>query len=153
MIFKDKAVVFLATGFGIGHIPFAPGTFGSIPGLPLGFILSGLELPLAVAGAGMFVLGAVWIAGTAEKQLQQSDPGCIVIDEIAGMAVTFIGLPFNLTIGFVGFVIFRLLDVFKPFPIRLLEQRLEGGWGVVMDDVAAGIIANMVLRIAIHFFA
>ena len=142
----------MATGFSVGHIPFAPGTFGSILGLPLGFILAGLALPLAIAGAGLFILGAVWIANDAEKLLKQSDPGCIVIDEIAGMAVTLIGLPVNLKIALMGFILFRILDVVKPFPIRFLDQRLKGGLGVVMDDVVAGIFANVLLRLILHFY-
>lgn len=142
----------MATGFSVGHIPFAPGTFGSILGLPLGFILAGLALPLAIAGAGLFILGAVWIANDAEKLLKQSDPGCIVIDEIAGMAVTLIGLPVNLKIALMGFILFRILDVVKPFPIRILDQRLKGGLGVVMDDVVAGIFANVLLRLILHFY-
>jgi phosphatidylglycerophosphatase A len=153
MAFRDRAVLILATGFGIGKIPVAPGTFGSILGLPLGLVLAGLRLPLAITVAGVFVLIAVWIAHDAEKIFKQSDPGSIVIDEIAGMAVTLIGLPINLTIMLTGFVVFRILDIVKPFPIRYLDQRLKGGWGVVMDDVAAGIIANLALRIGIHFWA
>jgi phosphatidylglycerophosphatase A len=153
MTFRDKVVLFLATGFGIGHIPVAPGTFGSILGLPLGFVLAELALPVAIAIAGLFVLGSIWIANVAEKLMQKPDPGCIVIDEIAGMAVTLVGLPVDLTTALMGFIIFRILDILKPFPIRYLDQRLVGGWGVVMDDVAAGIIANMILRIGIHFLA
>ncbi len=152
MNFRDRAVVFLATGFSIGHIPFAPGTFGSILGLPLSFILAGLALPLAIAGAGLFIFGAVWIANEAEKLLQQDDPGCIVIDEIAGMAVTLIGLPVDLKIALMGFILFRILDVLKPFPIRLLDRRLKGGLGVVMDDVVAGIFANALLRLLLYFY-
>lgn len=153
MTFRDKVVLFLATGFGIGYIPVAPGTFGSILGLPLGFVLAELALPVAVAIAGLFVLGSIWIANVAEKLMRKPDPGCIVIDEIAGMAVTLVGLPVDLTMALMGFIIFRILDILKPFPIRYLDQRLVGGWGVVMDDVAAGIMANMILRIGIHFSA
>ena len=151
MKFCDKAVVFLATGFCIGNIPFAPGTFGTILGLPLCFLFSSLKLPLAFVCTLLFILFAIWISHKAEKQLQKSDPGCIVIDEIAGMAVSLIGLPFNLTTGLIGFIIFRILDIVKPFPIRALEKRLSGGLGVVMDDVVAGILANILLRIIVPF--
>ena len=151
MKFREAAVVFLATGFYIGNIPFAPGTFGTIIGLPLCFILAGLQRPIAIIGIILFIAIAVWIANDAEKLLKKSDPGCIVIDEIAGMAVTLVGLPFNLTTALIGFIFFRILDIVKPFPIRTLDKRLFGGFGVVMDDVAAGILANLLLRVIIYF--
>ena len=148
---SDQAVVFLATGFYIGKIPFAPGTFGTILGLPLCFLLGLLKLPLALVCMLLFILIAIWISHIAEKRLDKRDPGCIVIDEIAGMAVALIGLPFNLTTGLIGFIIFRILDISKPFPVRALEKHLPGGLGVVMDDVIAGLLANLILRVFIHY--
>jgi phosphatidylglycerophosphatase A len=150
MKIRDDAIVFLATGFYIGNIPFAPGTVGTILGLPLCFLLGLLKLPLALVCTMLFILIAIWISHIAEKRLKKKDPGCIVIDEIAGMAVTLIGLPFNLTTGLSGFIIFRILDISKPFPIRALEKHLPGGLGVVADDVIAGIMANLILRVIIH---
>jgi phosphatidylglycerophosphatase A len=147
MKFKDAAVLFLATGFYTGNLPIAPGTFGTILGLPLCFVLAGLKFPLAVACTMLFIVFAVWIANDAEKLLKKKDPGCIVIDEIAGMAVTLVGLPFNLTTALIGFIIFRILDISKPFPIRALDKRVAGGVGIVIDDVAAGIFANLLLRL------
>ena len=147
MKLRDEAVMFLATGFYAGNIPFAPGSFGSLIALPLCFVLAGISLTAAVICTGCFILLAVWISDAAEKILQRNDPGCIVIDEIAGMMVTFIGLPFNLITVVIGFIIFRILDILKPFPIRKLDKRMPGGLGVVADDVAAGIFANLLLRI------
>jgi len=147
MKFRDTAVLFLATGFYIGNIPWAPGTFGSIIGLALCLILAGLNLPLAIGCTVLFIAMAVWIANDAEKLLKKKDPGCIVIDEIAGMAVTFVGLPFDLTTALIGFIIFRILDILKPFPIRTLDKRVSGGVGIVIDDVVAGIFANLLLRL------
>ena len=152
MKFRDTAVLFLATGFYIGNIPWAPGTFGSIIGLALCFILAGLNLPLAIGCTVLFIAMAVWIANDAEKLLKKKDPGCIVIDEIAGMAVTFVGLPFNLTTALIGFIIFRILDILKPFPIRTLDKRVSGGVGIVIDDVVAGIFANLLLRLIMVYF-
>jgi len=143
--------MFLATGFYIGNIPFAPGTFGSLIGLPLCFALAGISAAAAMLWALFFILFAVWIADVAEKILKQNDPGCIVIDEIAGMVVALVGLPFNPITVVIGFIIFRILDIFKPFPIRDLDKRIPGGLGVVADDVAAGIITNLLLRIIIRF--
>ena len=147
MNFANKTAVFLATGGYVGHIPFAPGTFGSLIGLPLCFLLAGIQLPAAIATAIIFIFLAIWISGAAAKTLKRKDPGCIVIDEIAGMVVTLIGLPFNLTTVVTGFIIFRILDILKPFPIRILDKRVSGGLGIVADDVVAGIFANALMRI------
>ncbi len=141
--------MFVATGCYLGKIPFAPGTFGSFFGLLLCFILSGIYTGWAVFITVIFIAGAVWISHTAEKILKKEDPGCIVIDEMAGMMVTLVGLPFNLFTAGAGFIVFRLLDIIKPFPVRALERRLGGGIGVVMDDVLAGVMGNIILRIAL----
>ena len=149
MILKDEAVVFLATGVYVGNIPFAPGTLGSLLGLPLCFLLSGIKLQPAMVLALIFIVFAAWIAHFAEKVLKLKDPGCIVIDEIAGMTVALIGLPFNLTIVVSGFIIFRVLDIVKPFPIKVFDKRISGGIGIVADDVVAGILTNLILRVII----
>lgn len=138
--------MFLASGCFIGNVSFAPGTFGTILGLPLCFLFSKIDLPVAVLLAVLFIVFAVLIAQEAEKILGEKDPGAIVIDEIAGIVVTLIGLPFNLFCTVAGFIIFRALDILKPYPIRLLEQKCPGGAGVVLDDVAAGIVSNLFLR-------
>jgi phosphatidylglycerophosphatase A len=146
MNLKQKSVMFLATGCFIGNISFAPGTFGSILGLPLCFLLSKIDLLVAVLLTVIFVFFAIWIAQGAEKIVNKEDPGCIVIDEIAGILVTFTGLPFNIISIAFGFIIFRTLDIWKPYPIRYMERNLSGGTGIVMDDVAAGICSNLLLR-------
>ena len=147
MNFSEKAAVFLATGFYVGNIPFAPGTVGSLIGLPLCFLLAGIHLSAAIIAALLIIGLAVWIANVAAKTLKRKDPGCIVIDEIAGMVVTLIGLPFNFTTAVTGFILFRILDILKPFPIRILDKRVSGGLGIVADDVVAGIFANALMRI------
>ena len=152
MNFRQEAILFLATGLNIGKIPFAPGTFGSLIGVPLGFVLAGLKLTQAIACAALFICFAIWISHIAARMLKKKDPGCIVIDEIAGMMVALIGLPFNSATAVLGFIFFRILDITKPFPIRLLDNRVSGGLGIVADDVAAGIIANLLLRSIFYFF-
>ena len=147
MNLTNKAAVFLATGFYIGKIPLAPGTFGSLIGLPLCFLLAEIQLSAAIIAVLLIIALAIWISNVAERTLERKDPGCIVIDEIAGMVVTLIGLPFNLTTATVGFILFRILDILKPFPIRILDKRLPGGLGIVADDVVAGIFANVLIRI------
>ena len=150
MKFRERAVLFVATGFFIGTVPFAPGTFGSLIGLPVCFLLSRLNLLQSVIYILVFILFAIGIASAAEKILKQKDPGQIVIDEIAGLMVTFAGLPFNFKTALAGFIIFRVFDILKPFPIRILERRVGGGTGVVLDDVLAGVYGNLILRLVIY---
>jgi len=152
MNFKQKLVMFLATGCFIGNISFAPGTFGSILGLPLCFFMSKIGFSAAVLLTLIFILCAIWIAQEAEKILKRKDPGCIVIDEIAGMILTLTGLPFNIISVTAGFFLFRILDIWKPYPIRLFERKFSGGVGIVMDDVAAGFFSNLVLRVLLKAF-
>ena len=147
MNFKQKSVMFLATGCYIGTISFAPGTLGSILGLFLCYFLSKIGILSSLFLSITFVLIAMWIAHEAEILLKTKDPGCIVIDEIAGMILTLIGLPFNMIMVVPGFILFRALDIWKPYPIRFFDKNLSGGVGVVMDDVAAGILSNFILRI------
>ena len=148
MNYKQKSVMFFATGCLIGNISFAPGTFGSILGLALCFLLSKIEFAVAVVLTILFVFFAIWMAHEAEIILKTKDPGCIVIDEVAGMLVTLIGLPFNMISVLAGFLIFRILDIWKPYPIRFLERKLSGGVGIVMDDVVAGVLGNIILRVS-----
>ncbi|MDH3886159.1 MAG: phosphatidylglycerophosphatase A [Desulfobacterales bacterium] len=150
MKFRERAVLFLATGFFIGTVPFAPGTFGSIIGLPICFLISRLDILIAVICTILFILFAIWMAAVAEKALKKKDAGEIVIDEIAGLIVTFIGIPFTLKTVIVGFIIFRAFDILKPFPIGTLERKVAGGPGIVLDDVLAGLYANLILRLAIY---
>ena len=150
MKIRDRAVIFLATGLLIGNVPFAPGTFGSLIGLPFAFLLSRLNLLLSASFILLFVFFAIAVASAAEKILSKKDPAKIVIDEIAGLMVTFAGLPFNLGTAIAGFIIFRAFDILKPFPIRALERKVPGGGGVVLDDVLAGIYANLILRLAFY---
>lgn len=149
MNIKQKSVMFLATGCYIGNISFAPGTFGSVLGLPLCFFLSKIDFSIAVLLILIFILCATWIANEAEKVLKTEDPECIVIDEIAGIILTLFGLPFNIISVTVGILVFRALDIWKPYPIRLLENKLSGGIGIVLDDVVAGIFSNLILRVFI----
>ena len=151
MTLRDKVFVFFATGLGIGFLPFFPGTLGSVLALPLCYLLVPIQPFIAGGIIVIIVLLSMWIAGKAERVLRQKDPGKIVIDEIAGVMVTFIGVPFDLLNVVVGFLIFRIMDILKPYPARLLEKKLPGGVGVVMDDVVAGLYSNFLLRILMVF--
>lgn len=147
MNFRDRAAVFLATGFSVGNIPFAPGTLGTLLGIPLCFGLAELGLGGSIAVIAAFVFLAVWISDRAEQVIGKKDAPAIVIDEVAGMMITMAGLPLTPLNLAVGFAAFRALDVIKPFPARHIDDKMTGGWGVVLDDVVAGIYSNMLLRL------
>lgn len=148
MTFFDKTVVMTATGFYIGRSPKAPGTLGTLLGIPVCLALASLPLVPAAIALVLFIGASVWVSDRAEKALGAHDPGCIVIDEVAGLAVALIGLPVTPGVLVVGFVLFRIFDILKPPPIRTMERLLKGGWAVVMDDVVAGVIVNGILRLA-----
>jgi phosphatidylglycerophosphatase A len=145
-----QLALWLATVLGIGRIPFAPGTFGSIPGVLLAVWLHHLGVPWWVETAVIAVTFAVgtWAAGEAERFFQLTDPGPVVIDEVLGMLVTLAFLPVNATGALVGFVAFRVFDIVKPFPARNLE-RLPGGLGIMADDFAAGVWGQIVMRVLV----
>jgi phosphatidylglycerophosphatase A len=131
-----------ATGVGSGYSPFAPGTAGSVVGLALWWALVGAGPALyALVLAGLVALG-IWAAGRAEQIFGRHDDGRITIDEVAGMLVSLAWLPMRPEVAGVGFVLFRLFDIWKPFPARRAE-RLPGGLGVMADDLVAGAYANL----------
>jgi len=136
----------VATGFGTGYGPIAPGTWGSLPGLALTFGLDRWAGPWAVLAAALVVtVAGVWAAGRVEALLGEKDPGRVVVDEIAGQMVTLAFLPMTLGILVAAFVLFRVLDVFKPWPARRLED-LPGGSGIMADDLMVGLYANLILH-------
>ena len=135
MNIKDKLVIFFATGFYVGNIPFAPGTFGTALGLVFCYFLSLLDIWVAVGGIAVFIAFSVWIAHQAEKIVGQKDPGRIVIDEIAGTLIAVIGLA-----GWpwlVAVVVARLADIFKVLPGVGQAESLPGAVGITMDDVSS----------------
>lgn len=156
MKLTDKQILFIAKGFNAGNAPVMPGTFGTLVGIPICFLLSFLNTPSGVPFFALFAIAltlfAVWIAEEAVNILNVKDPGCIVIDEIAGFTVTMIGVGFSMTSVILAFLIFRFFDILKPFPVKFLEEKIPGGAGVVLDDVAAGIMANIVLRLVLCLF-
>lgn len=140
----------LASGFGVGYSP-AGGTLGSVWGLLLFTCLHSLPPLTYVLTLVTFFFVAVFISSQAERIFGEKDSGKIVIDEMVGMMIAVSFLPFSFQNLILGFIFFRVLDIFKPFPIRVLEKKLAGGLGVVMDDVAAGLVANLLLRAITHW--
>lgn len=144
-----KFITLAATGFGSGYAPLAPGTAGTLVGIPLYLAFSVLPWPLWLLSVAAFSCLAWHVADAAERLFGRKDARCIVIDEIAGFQWSlFLIAPTALHLV-LGFLLFRLFDILKPFPARLFEDRLPGGMGVVADDLAAGLYANVVLQILI----
>jgi phosphatidylglycerophosphatase A len=140
-------VVFLATGFFTGFLPTMPGTWGTFAGIPLIIITHRLTSIMQAVVTIVFVTFAAYIAGRAEILFEDRDARPIVIDEMAGFLITLLWLPLNFVTLCLGFILFRLFDIVKPPPIGILEKRLRGGWGIVLDDVLAGVFANVTLRL------
>jgi len=139
-----NAYFLIATFFYIGYLPYVPGTFGSLAGVGLFLSLGGnFGIELVVLG---IVLWLGFLASTkVERALDRKDPSCVVIDEVAGMMITFLFIPINAMSVVIGFLVFRLLDTLKPFPAYGL-QKLHGGLGIMGDDIVAGVYSNIVLQ-------
>ena len=144
---RNDLIVFLATGFFTGFLPTMPGTWGTFAGIPLIIITHRLTAIMQVAVTAVFVAFAAYIAGRAEILFEDRDARPIVIDEMVGFLITLLWLPLNFLTLCLGFVLFRLFDIVKPPPITLVEKRLHGGWSIVLDDVLAGVFANVTLRL------
>lgn len=144
----DAPAFAIATGLGSGYSRFAPGTAGSLVGLALFWPLWTRPLAWqAAACAALFALGTAASSRVA-RSLGIEDPGIVVVDEILGMWVTLLFVPISAWTAVLGFFLFRVMDVLKPYPARDLEA-LHGGLGIMADDVAAGLYANVVLQVAV----
>jgi phosphatidylglycerophosphatase A len=143
---RDYPILFLASGLGSGFLRPYAGTWGSIPPLIIGWFVRSYApfWVFSVVTAGVVAL-SVFCAGYAEK-VWGNDAKRITIDEFAGMLITLMGLPVDITVYVIAFFAFRVFDVLKPPPVRQLES-LPGGWGVTADDVAAGVYANLLMRL------
>ena len=132
-------------------MPFAPGTAGTIVGIPLYLIFSHLSWPPYLIWVLLLSSFAVYVSGKAEEIFNEKDSSSIVIDEIAGLQFTmFLVMPAASHI-FCGFLLFRFFDITKPFPCRFCERKLPGGYGVVADDIVAGVYANILLLLSIKY--
>ena len=142
----DRLGVLCATCAYLGYVPIAPGTFGSALGLALFWAIrsTGLASVEAAAMAVVFVVG-MWSGTVAARHFRGVDPGPVVIDEVFGMLVTLAFLPVSMTGAIVGFFVFRLLDIVKPWPARRFET-LHGGLGIMADDGMAAVYGNLLMR-------
>lgn len=142
----------IATGAYSGYLPKAPGTWGSMVGVLIWLGACRLALlPYLGLICVLFILGTI-CAGAAEKIVDQGDPGIVVIDEIVGQLIALTLVPFHPAAALAGFVLFRIFDILKPFPVGWLDTHIHGGLGIMLDDVVAGVYALVVLHLLLNLF-
>ena len=149
----DRLFLFIATGAGSGYLPKAPGTWGTLVGLLLWWPLAGLSLTAYLATVAVLFIVGVASAGAAEKILDRGDPEVVVIDEIVGVLIALAAVPLHPVAALAGFALFRLFDIAKPFPVGWVDRHLHGGLGIMLDDVAAGLYALLVLHLGLWLLA
>ena len=140
----------LAYGFGAGLSPKAPGTLGTVVAIPI-YVLLIWSGPAAYFGfLAVALVAGVFICGYTARRIGVDDPKSVVWDEVVGYLITMIGVPFGAVWVLAGFLLFRLFDIWKPWPIRWLDRNVKGGFGIMVDDVAAAIPACLILNLAVY---
>jgi phosphatidylglycerophosphatase A len=138
----------IATWFGIGLLPLAPGTWGSLAALPCAWAIVHFGGPAVLAAAAIIAFAAgCWAAGAVARASLHEDPGFIVIDEVAAQFLVLVAAPLDWRAYAAAFLLFRLFDIAKPWPVRAIERRVKGGLGIMLDDVAAALYAILLLVI------
>jgi len=146
---KDTLVTFLATGAYLGRSPVMPGTVGTLWGVLIAWLVSGTAFGQA-ASAAVVTLAGIPLAGAAARSIGRTDPPSVVIDEAAGFLVASLLLRFTAFHTILAFLLFRFFDIVKPWPVGLIDRRFGGGAGIMLDDVMAGVYANVLARIIIR---
>ncbi len=143
-------ILFVSSNAGLGYSPLAPGTVGTLAGIPVFYLMASLPAPLyLVTWTGLLFL-SFWAAGRAGDIYGVVDDGRIVIDELVGYLVTVAFLPFSWTTAVLGFFLFRLFDISKPPPASWFDKKVKNGYGVVLDDVVAGLYGAAALRLGLY---
>ncbi|HTP64209.1 MAG TPA: phosphatidylglycerophosphatase A [Geobacteraceae bacterium] len=146
-----RFVIFFATWWGTGYSPIASGTVGTFAAIPLYLILSGLPVLQYLLLLIPLTLFSCWVSGRAEVIFNEKDSGKIVIDEVIGYLVTMTGAPLSWKSVALGFFLFRFFDITKIFPAGIIDRRMKNGYGVVLDDVVAGVYACVSLHLLLRF--
>jgi len=142
---------FLAYGFGAGLSPKAPGTAGTLVAIPLYLLLMCTSLVDYLSLMMLGLVAGVFICGYTAKRMGIEDPKGVVWDEIVGFIITMVGVPLGWAWVISGFLLFRLFDIWKPWPIRWLDRSIKGGVGIMLDDVVAAVFACVLLNLAAYF--
>ena len=143
---------FLAFGFGSGALPRAPGTFGTLVAIPLFLLLAPLPLWSYLSLVTVLTVLGIWLCQVTSRDLGVHDHAAIVWDEFAGFFITMLFAPVSLTTIVLGFCLFRVFDILKPWPASVIDSRIKSGLGVMLDDVIAGIYAMLVLQLYLKVF-
>ncbi|MFT7234474.1 MAG: phosphatidylglycerophosphatase A [Methylophagaceae bacterium] len=147
-----RPVCFLGLGFGSGLAPKAPGTFGTLAAIPIYLFMQNLSITLYVILTVFAFIVGIYICQQSANWLGKDDPSAVVWDEIVGYLVTMVAAPQGWQWIALGFVLFRLFDILKPWPISVADQQLHGGFGIMLDDVIAGIFAGVLVQLAWYFY-
>ena len=145
-----KLIHFLAFGFGSGLCPIMPGTCGTIVAIPIYLLLGNLPLLYYLLILTIMIIIGFWLCGVTARDLGVKDPPSVVWDEIVGFLLTMIAVPMNWLWIIIGFVLFRAFDIIKPWPISWVNKNITGGFGIVVDDLLAGICAAVILQLIIY---
>jgi len=145
-------VHFLSLGFGSGLSPYAPGTAGTLAAIPLFWFMSTLPLAVYLAVVGVLFLIGIYLCQVTTDRLGAHDHSAIVWDEVVGYLLTMTAIPFDWRWVIAGFFLFRLFDVWKPWPVRALDRSVEGGLGIMLDDVGAAIYAALSLQAILYIY-
>ena len=143
---------FLAFGFGSGLAPKAPGTFGTLAAIPVYLLMTHLSWPWYLAATALSFVVGVYLCNRASDMLGVHDHGGIVWDEFVGLWLTLYLIPLEWQWLLLGFVLFRFFDIIKPFPIKWLDQKVSGGFGIMIDDVVAGLYAWIILYLTVNYW-
>lgn len=138
--------IFLGLGFGFGLVLRAPGTFGTMAALPIYWLMNDLPFVTYLITVFIVLIVGIWICHKSADWLEEDDPSAVVWDEITGYLVTMVIAPSNWKWMLIGFVLFRLFDIFKPWPIRYIDRKLHGGLGIMLDDVISGALASTIMQ-------
>lgn len=136
----------LAFGFGAGLSPRAPGTVGTLVAVPIFLLLAMLPLSVYLVALAAMIAAGVWACGAAARELGADDPPAVVWDEITGFLVAMTAAPAGWIWLITGFLLFRAFDIYKPWPVRLVQDKLRGGLGIMLDDVIAGLMSFAILQ-------
>jgi phosphatidylglycerophosphatase A len=146
----DKVALILSLWFGAGLLPGMPGTFGTAGAIPLYLLIGFFHTRYQALFLLIIIIGAIWSSHRSQCILGTVDPHEIVIDEVAGFLLSIIFIPFTVRNLIAGFFLFRFFDILKPPPIKMIEEKVKGGCGIVLDDLAAGVYTYLSLRFLLY---